>query len=124
MKRQQDKARYRMRKILLIILVLSLAACNVTKPRRETYDLIGSEMDKAIAGKAQPAQPDAVSASLLPPLNIELPKPNQQYEERFNVTFSNVPAQQFFMAVASGTRYNMLVHPDVSGTVSLEVSFC
>jgi len=121
MKRQQDKARYRMRKILLIILVFSLAACNVTKPRRETYDLIGSEMDKAIASKAQPAQPDAVSASLLPPLNIELPKPNQQHEERFNVTFSNVPAQQFFMAVASGTRYNMLVHPDVSGTVSAKL---
>jgi len=107
-----------MQKILLILLVLSLAACNVTPHRRDTYDLIGSEMDKAVASKAKPAQPDVVSASLLPPLNIEIPKPHQRQDEHFNVAFNNAPAQQFFLAIASGTRYNMLVHPEVTGTIS------
>jgi MSHA biogenesis protein MshL len=107
-----------MQKILLTLLIFSLAACSVTKPRRETYDLIGSEMDKAIASKVKPAQPDAVSASLLPPLTIEMPKPQQRQDERFNLTFSNAPAQQFFMSIAAGTRYNMMVHPDVTGTIS------
>ena len=45
-------------------------------------------------------------------------KLGSRLEERFNLTFNNVPANQFFMAIVSGTRYNMLVHPDVVGTIS------
>ncbi len=107
-----------MKKILLVLLVFGVAACSLTQPRRETYDLIGAEMSRAADGKAKPAQADAVAASLLPPLTIEMPKPQQQSDERFNLTFSNAPAQQFFMSIVSGTRYNMLVHPNVSGTIS------
>ncbi|MEA5097074.1 MAG: pilus (MSHA type) biogenesis protein MshL [Burkholderiaceae bacterium] len=107
-----------MKKLLLVFLIFGVAACSLTQPRRETYDLIGTEMGKAAEGKAKPAQADAVAASLLPPLTIEMPKPQQQRDERFNLTFSNAPAQQFFMSIVSGTRYNMLVHPDVSGTIS------
>ena len=107
-----------MRKTLLILLVLAVAGCNQTAPKRDTYDLINAEMGKAVEGKAKPAQPDAVAASLLPPLTVEMPKSRKMTEERFNLTFSNAPAQQFFMSIASGTRYNMMVHPNVSGTIS------
>ncbi|MGH8807221.1 MAG: secretin N-terminal domain-containing protein, partial [Noviherbaspirillum sp.] len=75
-------------------------------------------MMKAAQKTAPSAQPDAVSAALLPPLKIEVPKATQVPEERFSLTFNNVPAQQFFLAIASGTRYSMLVHPDVAGTIS------
>lgn len=108
-----------MRKILFIIIaVLGLTACTTPASKRETYDLINAEMGKALQPKVQPAQPDAVSAALLPPVQIEMPKARQPLEERFGLTFSNVPAQQFFMAIVSGTRYSMLVHPDVTGTIS------
>ena len=107
-----------MRKIFLILLMFSLAACNLTTPRRDTYDLINAEMIKASEGKAKPAQADAVAASLLPPLTIEMPKARKTSEERFNLTFNHAPAQQFFMSIASGTRYNMMVHPNVTGTIS------
>jgi MSHA biogenesis protein MshL len=107
-----------MRKLILTILILSVAACNVTSPKRETYDLINAEMDKAVDSKAKPAQADAVAASLLPPLTIEMPKARKAADERFNLSFSNAPAQQFFMSIVSGTRYNMMVHPDVTGTIS------
>jgi MSHA biogenesis protein MshL len=108
-----------MRKTLLILFIFSLTACsNVMSPKRDTYDQINAEMNKGIDGNMKPAQADAVSASLLPPLKIELPKSRKAGEERFNLTFSNAPAQQFFMSIASGTRYNMMVHPDVSGAIS------
>jgi MSHA biogenesis protein MshL len=108
-----------MRKIILSVVVASLVGCGTNIPKRGTYDLINTEMAKAAAeSKAKPAQQDAVAAALLPPLSIEMPKPKQPLEERFSLAFNAVPAQQFFMALVNGTRYSMLVHPDVSGTIS------
>ncbi|GGI53086.1 pilus (MSHA type) biogenesis protein MshL [Oxalicibacterium solurbis] len=107
-----------MQKISLAILVLCIAGCAAPTSKKETYDLINAEMEKAAQTVVQPAKPDAVSAALLPPLNIEMPKPKAPLEERFSLAFNNVPAAQFFNAIVTGTRYNMLVHPDVTGTIS------
>ncbi|MDQ9170218.1 secretin N-terminal domain-containing protein [Oxalobacteraceae bacterium R-40] len=107
-----------MRKTLLIISAISVAACTSPPPKRETYDLIGSEMAKAAEPQVRPAAPDAVAASLLPPLKIEMPEQRQPLEQRFNLAFNNLPAQQFFMTLVSGTRYSMLVPPEVTGTIS------
>lgn len=105
------------RKTISALVVASLAAC-AAPAKRETYDMINAELSRAVEANTQSAAPEAVAAALLPPLQIEVPKATQPLEERFNVTFNNVPAAQFFMAIVSGTRYNMLVHPDVKGTIS------
>ncbi|WP_409268273.1 pilus (MSHA type) biogenesis protein MshL [Massilia sp. BHUDP2] len=100
---------------------LLLSGCQ-TGSQHETYDAIGKEMAKAQARPAAaPAVDDAVAAALLPPasaLASQLPKARAALEERFNVAFNNVPAQQFFRSIVAGTRYNMLVHPEVSGNIS------
>ena len=114
-----------MRKLLLSTGVLSgaalLGACQVTPPHA-TYDTIKREVATASAAASAP-QPasDPVADALLPPaskLAKELPKARPALEERFNVAFNNVPAQQFFRSIVAGTRYNMLVHPEVSGSIS------
>jgi MSHA biogenesis protein MshL len=106
-------------KTLFIVVIASLVGCTAPTARHDTYDLINAEMRKVAAQvNAPPMQPDAVSAALLPPLQIDMPKARQRAEERFSLTFNSVPAAQFFVAVASGTRYNMLVHPEVAGTIS------
>ncbi|MDM5180312.1 pilus (MSHA type) biogenesis protein MshL [Massilia sp. DJPM01] len=98
-----------------------LAGCNAT-PKRDTYDNISAQMAAASRPVPATARPDdAVAAALLPPVAAlagQLPKSRQALEERFNVSFNNVPAQQFFNSIATGTRYNMLVHPEVSGNIS------
>ncbi|MBB3219668.1 pilus (MSHA type) biogenesis protein MshL [Pseudoduganella umbonata] len=91
--------------------------------RRDTYDTISGEMRNAAAKAAQGQHkaPDAVEAALLPPapvLAATLPKARAVLDERFNVALNNVPAQQFFVSIATGTRYNMLVSPEVTGTLS------
>ncbi|HJV74577.1 MAG TPA: pilus (MSHA type) biogenesis protein MshL [Noviherbaspirillum sp.] len=107
-----------MKKTVLALLMIGLAGCS-TPSKRQTYDLINAEMNKAAEETKKPAVvPDAVSAALLPPLQNTQPPVRKPTEERFNVTFNNVPASQFFTAIAAGTRYNVLVHPDVAGTIS------
>ncbi|NMM28402.1 MAG: general secretion pathway protein GspD [Glaciimonas sp.] len=111
-----------MQKTLLSFLVIGLAGCASHATKRDTYDLINAEMKKAVETNAKPAQQDAVFASLLPPLTIAMPRTRQPLEERFNVSFNNAPATQFFMGIVSGTRYNMLVHPEVTGTISAKLN--
>src|SRR6185436_7571097 len=43
----------------------------------------------------------------------------QPVEPRFDLSVNNAPAQQVFLSLVNGTRYSMLVHPNVSGTISL-----
>lgn len=109
-----------MKKILSSLLISTVfAGCAMPVSRQETYDLIKSEMSKAAAGpKVKPADAEVVSASLLPALSVDMPPARKPMEERFNLNFSNAPAAQFFMGIVSGTRYNMLVHPDVTGSIS------
>jgi MSHA biogenesis protein MshL len=104
----------------LVGAALALGACS-TAPTRDTYKEISAEVAAAAAQRAQPAPADAVSNALLPPvaqLADQLPKARAALDERFNVSFNNVPAQQFFNSIVAGTRYNILVNPDISGTIS------
>ncbi|HAT33903.1 MAG TPA: pilus (MSHA type) biogenesis protein MshL [Janthinobacterium sp.] len=112
-----------MQKIITIAAALgvtaALGACN-SVPKRDTYDAINAQMKAAIA-TVPASTPVAVQNALLPPvatLTGQLPKSRAALDERFNVSFNNVPANQFFNSIVAGTRYNMLVHPDVGGSIT------
>ena len=106
---------------IAVLTTLVLSGCS-TAPKRDTYNQIGAEVDAALSAKAPAAsQADAVASALLPPvaqLTEQLPKARAVLEERFNVSFNNVPVQQFFNSIVAGTRYNMLINPEVTGTIT------
>jgi len=100
-------------------LLVLLAGCAATPPKDETYNLINAEMVKAAAGeKTKQAQPDTVGNALLPPLQIEMPGTGKPLEQKFDLVVNNAPAAQVFMGIVSGTRYSVLLNPDVSGSIS------
>ncbi len=112
-----------MRKILAAVAFLALAGCQGMQPMsRETLDRIDGELAAAAERDAKAEQPEAVSSALLPPLRIDLPKDSgRPLEPRFDLVVNNAPAAEVFMSIVSGTRYSMLVHPEVAGAISVNL---
>ena len=109
-----------MKKALLWILAAALTGCAYPARQVGVAPSVLSEVD---AGARRPAAPPpAVSEALLPPLHMEMPDlRGQPLEPRFDLSVNNAAAVQVFMSIASGTRYSMLVHPQVSGTLTLNL---
>lgn len=106
------------------LVVVALTGCASTQlPPQATLDRIKEEMARVSAREASKptTPPDAVNRALLPPLQnepVRLPPPS---EPRFDLAVSNAPAQQVFLQIVTGTRYSMLVAPEVSGVVALNL---
>ena len=86
-----------------------------------------TSVDPQIAGviaktgeRAPESRPEAIQSAVLPPLRLDMPSSDGlPLEPRFDLSVSNAPASQVFMSIVSGTRYSMLVHPSVSGSISV-----
>jgi MSHA biogenesis protein MshL len=59
--------------------------------------------------------------SLMPPLAPLAAVDVPATEPRFDLSVVNAPATQVFMALVSGTRYSMLLPPDVSGSLTVNL---
>lgn len=106
-----------------LLLCVSIVAGCAQEPVRanQVSERILNEMDTS-AQRAKPRESDAVSQALLPPLRMELPQAQgRPLEGRFDLNVNNAPAREVFLSIVSGTRYSMLVHPDVSGSISVNL---
>ncbi len=108
-----------MRTLILLAVPVVLLGCGASSPPRHdaVRDKIGDELAQAAT---QRKSVEAVDKALLAPLNIELPR-QEVAEPRFDLSIVNAPATQVFMAIVSGTRYNMLVGPEVTGTLTVNL---
>ncbi|HEY5292591.1 MAG TPA: secretin N-terminal domain-containing protein [Burkholderiales bacterium] len=106
----------------LIVTALIAAGCAQEPVRaNRVSDQILGELDKS-AQRAKPREPDAVNQALLPPLRMDLPQAQgKPIEGRFDLNVNNAPAREVFLSIVSGTRYSMLVHPEVSGSISVNL---
>lgn len=109
-----------MKRVLGLLAVLLLSACATGgHSKNVAAEKISQEMDAAAASH-EAAKPEAVDQALLPPLAVAPSQSdNKPLEAKFDLAVNNTPAKQVFMAIVSGTRYSVLVHPDVSGNISL-----
>lgn len=106
---------------LWTLFAVSVAGCSTSNTRPGTaFDQIDQELRRAAAERAAPVRPEAVERALLAP-PPEPPKAPVPAEPRFDLVVSNAPAGQVFMAIVSGTRYSMLLPPEVAGTISVNL---
>jgi MSHA biogenesis protein MshL len=109
-------------KKILVVCVFLLAGCATNSSRNQTADTIRQEMNQATQISVQTVKPDVVNEALLPPLNVAMLKgESKPAEMKFDLAVNNTPVVQVFMAIVSGTRYSMLLHPDVAGNISLNL---
>jgi MSHA biogenesis protein MshL len=111
-----------MTRLLACICLFSVAACTYPPPRLTSVDPeIKAQLPDAAAARKAPAGalPDL---ALLPPLRMELPAvQGRSLDPRFDLSVNNAPAPQVFMSIVSGTRYSMLLNPEVSGQVTVNL---
>lgn len=101
-----------------IAITLSLTGCSLVDERsRETGQNIRDSLEEATV--YEPPGEAATRDVLMPQMDpvVDAPPP----EERFDIVVDDAPARQFFMSLVEDTDWNMVVHPDVGGTVSLEL---
>lgn len=77
--------------------------------------------NRVLEASKQP--PPEVTNALLPQYQSRIPRTFQQEteEERFDVTVNRMNARVFFMSLVRGTPINLVVHPDVTGVISLDL---
>lgn len=109
-------------------LAWGLTSCSTVTPTHQTsIQQMDSTLQEAIDQnkKLEPKQahaslPRGVDSTLLPPLSHYVNR-SQDSEPRFDVTANNLPARDFFMGLIQDTKYNMVVSPNVKGTISLKL---
>ena len=107
--------------IVLAVLVLTGCASPFGK---EGKDAMNAALESpATTQPAQVAPPLAVQQAVMdavrdaPSVSARQVSP----EPRFNLTVNNAKASEVFMGMVTGTPYSMLVHPDVTGTLTLNL---
>lgn len=107
----------------LLISVLALAGCQTEPERNHVMDDMKNVLDEGIKSN-QPKNelPKSVSNALLPTIDLTKSKlPEMAGEERYDISVDDVPARQFFLSLVEGTPYNMVVHPEVTGKITVNL---
>ena len=122
------------RTVAWVLLALAMTACSnnpLMRGSQATSTESAQAIDKALAEaqqkpvdpsastrNKQPASlPPAVTQALLPPLQDE-----PAGDDSFDVSARDVEASAFFSGLVKGTRYNVVVHPDIQQAISLTLN--
>ena len=104
-------------------MLLAAAVAGCAAPPRAGNEVLGQINDVLLKSATERKTPHAevTDKSLMPPLAPLSVADAAAVEARFDLSVVNAPATQVFMALVSGTRYSMLLPPDVSGNVTLNL---
>jgi MSHA biogenesis protein MshL len=108
-------------RIICLLNLCLLCACAAGRPPLPAEAISEAFALPARAETTPVVVPDEVGTALLPELTLESAIALPSAEPRFDIATNNTPAREFFMGLVAGTPYNMAVHPQVSGEISLSL---
>jgi MSHA biogenesis protein MshL len=88
-------------------------------PINDMTSVLESAKKNASVTRKGVAPPNNVIESLLSPLISS--KITAPHESKFDINVKNVDAQSLFLGLVKDTSYNMVVHPEVKGAISLNL---
>ena len=104
----------------LLVLGLTLSACQ-SDPYKWS-DTSARTIERDLGALQQPANTDAPPTEAKPMSPATLSSgAGHTTEPRFDLAVNNAPANQVFMGLVENTPYGMVVHPEVTGTLSLNL---
>jgi MSHA biogenesis protein MshL len=106
------------------ILPISVVLAGCAAPPRSEGEVLGQINDvllKSAAERSKVTFATVADTSLMPPLAPQAAAEAATADPRFDLSVVNAPATQVFMALVSGTRYSMLLPPDVGGSLTVNL---
>ncbi|MEX2524896.1 MAG: pilus (MSHA type) biogenesis protein MshL [Gammaproteobacteria bacterium] len=109
--------------IWLIAVSLMIAGCETGSVRQDVIGKMEKEVESAAkSNEESEAVPENISDSLIPSISLGAAAvPTIEDEQKFDISVNKVPADQFFLSLVDGTDYNMVIHPEVSGSITLNL---
>lgn len=113
-----------MQRIILGAVIASLVGCSTQMGHQSPVAIKQALNQAANDAVSQPAfeLPAAVNSDLMPALDSHDLQSQQALEKRFRVNARNVDANAFFSSLVQGTPFNIVIHPGVSGLISLQLT--
>ena len=111
--------------IVLSALCFALVGCqsvpNEPVEIKEDLDAVIKEATRLSGPKPLTQVPSSVQQELML-TSMDQAKQGMLAEKRLEISATEVDAKDFFQAIIIGSRYNVVIHPDVIGQISLSLS--
>lgn len=110
-----------MRKLILGIMIASLTGCSMGHEEPVEIKQALNQAVNESNNSSIDELPDSVQADLMP--DVDGSKLNADSSvKRFRIQAKNVNAKTFFASLVQGTDYSAIIHPDVAGQITLNLS--
>lgn len=112
-----------LRSSLVFTTAFLLSACQtMSSDDKQDGNLISQDLETLIQeqqSKQAAPPPQEVQDAILPPMPEMTPK--SAPEPRFDLAVNKAPAREFFVGLMQGSRWNVVLSPEVDGEISLEL---
>lgn len=108
----------RLKMVPLLVVSIMVAGCVSQSPKTDPASAIRAEMEQASATKPAVVVPPQISDALQA-TEVPVASNNSPAEARFDLIVNNATAREVFLAMVTDTRYSMLMHPGVDGSLSV-----
>lgn len=98
--------------------VFLLGGCAAPAPKTDPSSAIRAEIDRANAARPAVVVPPQISDALQA-TDAAAAASSTPAEPRFDLIVNNALAREVFLAMVTDTRYSMLMHPEVTGNLSV-----